>query len=883
MRSLLSTAALLLLCIYTYAQEQSTEFIQRTYQTVKVTNGDDIMIDGDITDAQWSQIDWDGDFTVQQPNNGEKPQRQTQFKLIYDDAYLYLAFHCDDDDPTKIESRLARRDNFPGDWVEFNVDSYGDNATAFSFTISASGVKGDEFITGNGNSWDSSWNPIWYAASEIVADGWTAEMKIPLSQIRFSTESLESWGFNFTRRDFRADERSSYQFVPQTVSGWVSNFAHLIGVADITPKRQVEIQPYITSGLKFNGEPNGKGETREMRHAVGLDAKIGITSDLTLDFTLNPDFGQVEADPSALNIDGFQIFFREQRPFFVENANLFDFRLSGTEAGGSHGNDNLFYSRRIGANPRGNVLNGNVIDYPDFTNIIGAAKFSGKTKDGWSVGVIEAVTSREYAEVEIDGQSEQALVEPLSNFIVGRVSKDLNGGATIIGATLTNVLRDISDTPLEDQFHDQATTFGVNLFHSWQNREWQIKANVVGSNVEGTTTKITDTQESFEHYHQRPDADYLSVDTTLTSLNGNGGRISLANYGGQDNISFETGFTWRSPDLDLNDIGFLNTADQMDHFTWIGWRSPRPFSVFRSYTVNYNHYSGFNSQGDHLYQAFNMNTHASFTNYWNAGMGFNLEVKDISQKALFGGPNLRRHRGVYRWLYFGTDNRKKARVNVNLGGWTPLASDKGALKTFNANIFFSYQPYDAFRMSIGPSFRMQDRQIQNVSSVEYNGETRYITGRIMQESFGLSVRGSFSFSPNLTVEYWGQPFISKGTYDDFKMITDPMAEVWTDRFERLEDRVQQDESGTFLVDHDQDGSTDYSFGDPDFNFMQFRSNMVLRWEYTPGSELFVVWSQSTTNGGDPENGLFTSLQDDLFGSSFDNIFLVKYTYRFYRK
>jgi len=378
----------ILLCSF-YCINAQDSISLRTYYTVRIA--DPVEIDGHLNDPIWEKVKWGDDFTVEQPNNGDKPKHQTKFKMVYDNDFLYVAYKCYHEDPTKIESRLARRDRFPGDWVEINIDSYNDNNTAYSFTLSASGVKGDEFIANNGRDWDSNWNPIWYGKAAIDHEGWTAEMKIPLSQLRFGVQETYNWGFNVRRRDFGADERSTWQFIPQNVSGFVSNFGHLEGIQDIKPKRQVEIQPYVTTSLKKSpkeeGNPFNTGTESNLN--FGLDGKVGLTNDLTLDFTINPDFGQVEADPSALNLDGFQIFFGERRPFFIENANLFSREISNFEAGGPSGNDNLFYSRRIGARPSGsvNIPDGAYTDRPDNTSIIGAAKFSGKTKNGLSIGI----------------------------------------------------------------------------------------------------------------------------------------------------------------------------------------------------------------------------------------------------------------------------------------------------------------------------------------------------------------------------------------------------------------------------------------------------------------------------------------------------------------
>lgn len=870
-------------CFSTYAQDTS-DLPRKSFTAQRIQEGQSVDLDGQFDEMIWQSIDWGGgDFVVNRPNNGEIPQRQTQFKIAYDKSYVYVAFLCLDESPEEVVKFMARRDRFPGDWVELNIDSYADENTAFSFSISASGVKGDEFISQNGNNWDTSWNPIWYAATGDDPRGWTAEIKIPLSQLRYADQDIQNWGFNVTRRDFRVDERSSFQYLPQNKSGWVSNFADLKGIQGVKPKRQVEIQPYVVTGVNRAGEASAGVDQNQYINNVGLDGKVGVTPDLTLDFTVNPDFGQVEADPSALNIDGFQIFFREQRPFFVENANLFNFGISNIEAGGNHDNDNLFYSRRIGSSPRGevNASDEAIIDYPTFTSILGAAKFSGKTRNGLSVGILESITSKEYATITDGGVEVDQLVEPLTNYFVGRISQDINNGASQIGGTITHVGRSLDNTGLEDTYHKDAMSGGINLLHSWQDRQWQIKANFVGSRVSGTATKMLETQTSFEHYFQRPDANHLDIDSTATSMTGHGGRLTLANYGGDDNLSFETGLTWRSSGLELNDIGFMNTADEVHHFLWAGYRFPKPFSVFRSFRINYNHYFKWDFSGDFQQNSFNVNFHSNLKNFWSASTGFNVETRDNSTKVLFGGPVFHNPIGLFNWIRIGSDQRKKFRVSLNGGRY--FAFDKDALSNYNINLNFFYQASDRLSIRVSPRFRNQNRTVQNIDLIDFQGEDRYITGRIIQNTFSVAIRGSYNFSPNLTLEYWGQPFISKGNYTEYKYITDPKADEFANRY-ALFNVSQQDvsESGYVSIDENLDGNVDYGFSNPDFNFMQWRSNMVLRYEYKPGSEFFLVWSQSTTNDGDPTKSLSDSLQDDLFTESLNNIFLMKWTYRFVR-
>jgi len=398
------TAILSLLILPFALFGQDSSFVRKKYTTQPVNAV--IHLGGIPNEEAWNAVDFGGDFTQWQPNDGHKASQPTQFKILYDDKYLYVAYWAHDVSADSVIKRMGRRDDFPGDFCEINIDSYHDFRTAFSFTISASGVRGDEFVSDNGSNWDESWNPIWYAKTHVHSKGWTAEIKIPFSQLRYGNEKEKIWGIQIMRRLFRKEERSIWQYIPQRMGVWVSAFGELHGIKNgelhgiknIPMHRQVEIAPYVTalasSYKKEPGNPFAKGFDKKL--TTGLDGKVAITNNLILDYTVNPDFGQVEADPSQVRIDGFQNFFSERRPFFIESRNIFDYQLTDSEAGGDYDSDLLFYSRRIGSSPHGNanVGPGEFVESPPNTTILGAAKFSGKTKKGLSIGILESITQR---------------------------------------------------------------------------------------------------------------------------------------------------------------------------------------------------------------------------------------------------------------------------------------------------------------------------------------------------------------------------------------------------------------------------------------------------------------------------------------------------------
>jgi hypothetical protein len=852
---------------------------KRVYETQKVGQTPP-NIDGYLNDLTWQQVEWSSDFTQRSPYDGADPTQKTAFKVLYDDRNLYLAFRCYDLSPDSIVSRMSRRDGFEGDWVEVNIDSYNDDRTAFSFTSSVSGVKGDELVSNNGGNWDPSWNPIWYLATQVDSLGWTSEVRIPLSQLRYGNEQEQTWGIQVTRLDFRNDSRSVWQHIPQNSGYWVSGFGELKGIKNILPQKQIELQPYVVGNLetfeKDEGNPFATGFDSGLNG--GLDGRIGITGDLTLDFTVNPDFGQVEADPSVLTLDGFRIFFQERRPFFIENRNIFDYGVTRAEAGGNFTSDNLFYSRRIGSSPHGSpdLEDDEYISTPENSAILGAAKFSGKTKKGLAIGILESVTARTMAKIDHYGEVRQESVEPLTNYFVGRVQKDYKEGNTIIGGILTATNRDIQNPNLSFMHRDAYTT-GVDFTQFWKDRSWQFNARLIGSKVSGSREAIERTQTSFEHFFQRPDASHLEVDTTATSLIGHGGTMTLAKYGG--NLVFQGGVTWRSPGLEINDIGFMRNADEINHFFWGGYRINKPFSIFRRFQVNYNHWSSWDFSGKHLYLAYNTNFNTQFKNFWGVGSGIHWDAKDLSNNALFGGPTLRKSAGIGNWWFAYTDGRKKVQFNYNLFNF--WAFNKG-VRVMEHSLFVRFQPANAFNFSIGPGISNQDRDIQSVGETDFGETTRYIAATVEQRTLFTTIRLNYNITPNLTLQYYGQPFISRARFKDYKYITDPLARELSDQFEVYSDQqLQWNESEElFEVDENLDGQIDYDFSNEDFSFIQFRSNLVARWEYVPGSELFLVWTQGVTNSGDPSEGLVRSLSDNVFTNRAHNIFLIKWTYRF---
>ncbi len=648
---LLSICAVFVVYFNSFAQDSITTLPKRVYTTKFLGPIDPPILDGQLNDVGWEHVAWEGEFIESRPDENTTPSNKTRFKVTYDRKFIYVGIQCLDNEPEKIVKRLSRRDGFDGDWVGIFIDSYHDKRTAFGFIVSAAGVKGDVFESNNGGNEDASWNPIWYTKTHVDAEGWTAEMKIPLSQLKFGKSKEQVWGFQVMRRHFREEERSVWQRLPQDVGGFVSEFGELQGLIDLEPQKQLEIQPYSVGSVKTyeaeEGNPFRDGNDGNL--TVGLDAKIGITNDLTMDVTINPDFGQVEADPSAIALDGFQIFFEEQRPFFVENKNIFDYRVSSSQAGNTFGSDNLFYSRRIGRSPQGypEVSDTEFIDQPENTNIIGAAKFSGKTKNGWSIGVLESVTGKKQATIWNEGEYRKEVVEPLTNYFVGRLQKDFNDRNTFVGGMVTATHRGPLTQAL-DLLHKSAYSGGFDFKHQWNDRDWYVGGNFVWSHVEGSEAAIQNTQESIAHLFQRVGADHVELDVTKTALTGTGGNLQLGKIG-NGHWKFETGATWRSPELELNDIGFQRQADDIRHYTWVGYQTLKPDNTFRKVGINYNHWGVWDFGGNFNSLMFNTNSWQNWKNNWFSNFGFSVEPVSYSNYVLRGGPRLRQSPQLSFW------------------------------------------------------------------------------------------------------------------------------------------------------------------------------------------------------------------------------------------
>ncbi len=834
-------------------------------------------INGVFDDDAWQEGDWGGDFTQLEPYADRPPSQQTEFKIAFDDMNLYVAIRALDSAPDSITNRMSRRDNGDGDMVFVVFDSYHDLRTGFIFGVSSAGVRFDMIQSNNGQNEDLTWDPIWQAKAQVHDWGWGAEMKIPFTQLRFKKSSEEVWGFEVARQIFRKEELSLWHPIPRNAPGFIHAIGELDGLQEVEPRKQLDLTPYSVASMNRHepeqGNPFATGS--DPNYNIGLDGKIGVTNNLTLDFTINPDFGQVEADPSEVNLTAFETFFEEKRPFFIEGSSITSFNVGLGD--GDVGNDNLFYSRRIGRRPQGypSLGEGEYADIPIFTRILGAAKLTGKTEKGLSVGILEAVTADTKATIDQDGDRRKETVEPLTNYSLARVQKDFNKGNSIIGAAVTSTIRKLDGTDL-DYLHKNATAAGIDYTQYFNERNYTLRAALYLSNVQGSAEAISYTQRSSARYFQRPDASYVEYDDSRTSLSGIGGKLQFGKIGGRWNFLYLGMF--KSPGLEFNDMGYMQQADNMLNVLWTGYSFTEPFSIFRSLYLNNDVYMVSDFGGRLQGVGYEYNVNASFKNYWYGGFGGGFNFLQLSNGILRGGPSMYMPNDGRLYYRLTTDDRKA--ISAGFFGSVRWGAEKYYFRN-SYTLEMTIRPMNTMSISLFPSYSTNANELQYVTQREMNDEARYVFGKIDQKVLSMSLRINYNITPDLTVQYWGQPFIASGKYSDFKMITHPKADVFSDRFHIYTEEEMSLEDGYYEIDEDGDTNMDYGFGNPDFTVDEWLSNLVIRWEFLPGSTAYLVWSQ--TRDYYQPNGSF-EIWDNLNNMFTDkratDTFLIKFSYRF---
>lgn len=827
-------------------------------------------IDGLLDEADWTAAMVADGFIVFEPNEGEAPTQRTEARVLYGDDALYVGFRAFDTSPDSIVAQLARRDERPhSDWVDVVIDSYHDRRTAFRFGVNPAGVKSDGYHFDDVNE-DDSWDAVWEVATRTGHEGWTAEFRIPYSQLRFDGAAHQIWGINFGRFIARHQERSLWAPISRGDGALVSRFGDLEGLQDLSPPARVEALPY--SLVRLQASPGTAADpfydARDFSSTVGADVKYGITTDLTLDITINPDFGQVEADPAQVNLTAFETFFPERRPFFVEGANIFSFRFM--EGDGDMASEGLFYSRRIGRAPQGRVSGAQYSFSPERTRILGAAKLSGKTRSGWSLGFLHALTGNESAlRATAAGPLDDQVVEPGAHYGMARATRDFRDGKSAVGVISTWTARDPAAAE-SLELHSRAYTFGADARHRFGDDRFIVSGYLLGSAVQGSAAAIARTQRSPARYFQRPDADHTEFDPALTSLNGWAGSATFAKISG-GYWRFATGAVARSPGFDSNDLGFMRETDFAVPFVWVGYNHYQSSGHLQRWSLDFNAWTPYSFGGEPYSKGVNVSGNATLSNFWRGYAGIMRETGGLSNATLRGGPMLRSDAVWAGWMGISSDSRNALQVRLGSNWGVSRETDSWRYGT-DASVL--WRPSTQATVSAGPFLNRQSEATQWVGHFDLASRA-YLFGRIDQTTAGVTVRADWTFSPTLSLQMYAQPFVSAGRYGEFKRVDDARAEEYEHRFAPVPVRGVED--GRVTADIDGDGAAE-SFRDPDFNFKQFRSNVVLRWEYTPGSTLFAVWSQGRNHFETDGTFAFARNLGTLLDQQGDNVFMLKLSY-----
>lgn len=873
--SLLVPVAASLLAARVYAQQSSAAATAglalpaRVIEAARVADSR-ITIDGHLDEAAWAATQEATDFVQFQPNPGAPASQRTVARILYDDDAIYLAARLYDSAPDSLVARLARRDEQVfSDWFAVMLDSYHDRRTGFSFAVNPRGVKVDLQYSEDVRE-DVGWDAVWDVATTVNAEGWTAEFRIPLSQLRFSA-GAPTWGLNFRRAIARLDEISDWSPVPRGGTTFVSAAGELSGLDDLRPRRRLEIQPYVLSGVR--GAPGDAADPfyhpTERTGTTGADLKFGVTSDLTLALTLNPDFGQVEADPSVVNLSGFETFLPERRPFFLEGAEILRPTFPQFPA--------MFHSRRIGRAPQGSVPGAAVYaDVPGATTILGAAKLTGKMAGGWSVGAFDAVTGAEHAPfVDALGSRGAVMVEPLTNYGVFRFARDLRRGQSVLGVLGTMTNRALPASGELNFLPAAAYVVGVDGLHRFASGRYEIAGSVIGSQVLGDTSAIDRMQRSPVHRLDRLDATHLSYDPARTSLAGYSANASIQKRTGHWRFYADT--RARSPGFETNDLGFLGRADQVSSMAHVWYDQYRQGRLFRSWQLHVSSWANWSFGGERQWTGVGLWANGQLRNYWTIMGGTDHNFSHLDLDALRGGPALRADARWWRWLRLESDPRRAITVNAGVWRETEAGTSGG---TAGADGEIGLRPSNQLSFSLGPSFNRDVTMNQFVTNVTTGNDVKYVRARLTQSTASLTLRAGFTFTPTLSLQVYGQPFVSAGAYSGFGQITNPKGASLAERFAPYtpSQLTYDDGARRYTVNADGDGVSDLGFANPDFTFRELRSNVVLRWEYRPGSTLFAVWSQGRQLADG--SGRFRLERDlaDLFGASGTNVFTLKLSY-----
>ncbi len=840
--------------------------------------GDKIRVDGKLDEKVWQELSRQSDFLQRDPNDGSQATQKTEFAVAYDSEFLYVGIRAYDENPELIDGILTRRDEYsPSDWLYISIDSYHDHRTAFEFGLNAAGVKQDLRRFDDTNA-DFDWNAVWEGDVNLDDQGWTAEFAIPFRELRFNSAQSLNWGFNVYREFPRNDnELSIWNHWSHETTGFVSNYGELTGLTDVKAKQPIYFAPYVLGSSGVNDAQKELLRRYNNSGSMGADIRKNFDLGLTFSGTVNPDFGQVEADPAEFNLTEFESYFREKRPFFIEGGNILNFSLGFGD--GNNSSNSLFYSRRIGRAPQGYAASdgGDVrsIEMPDNTRILAAGKFTGKLDNGLSVGIMSAATAEEQAVVEYtDGHESSNTIEPATTYLLTRLQHDYRGGLTTVGGILTATMRSLDETNM-DWLREKAYTGGLDFNHQSSDRVYSLESAVAFSHVKGSEEAILNTQLNPARYFQRPDADHLNVDSSATALSGMGGKFIVGRS--DRKLNMFAGVLATSPGLEVNDLGYMRAVDNINQFIWVGYRHFESTDLFLNYNININQWANWTFGGESKGIGGNVNGNATLKNNWGIGGGVNFNSGGLVPFHLHGGPAIWGSKNMNGWGNIWTDGRKDLSASLNLNyfyGWEDVHS-------FNMSPHFTWRPKKNVSLSLGPNFHFLDDTWSWITTVEDSLRHKdYIFSSMKLAQTTLTFRADVTLSTTLSLQAYAQAFIMGADYFDYRRVDDPTQKDFNKRFQDFQDQQLAFNGYGALsgIDIDQDGIIDYSPVSAvysNFNYSELTSNVVLRWEYSTGSVMYLVWSRGAS-AYDP-TWRFNPGEDlgSLLNLEADNIFLIK--------
>jgi hypothetical protein len=848
-----------------------------------------VHIDGRLNEDAWRRAEPVTGFVQREPEAGAPSAQRTEVRVLIDEGSLYVGARMSDTGPGSIARQLGRRDpaNVYTDFFHVVVDSYFDRRTAFRFSVTPANVQADAFHYNNSND-DSNWDAVWESAAVIDSGGWTAELRIPLSQLRFGplrNNEERRWGLQFAREIARLGEESYWSPNPPTQSGVVSRFGDLTGLDIVRVPARLELLPYVSSQVtRLPGtESNPLVDGTRASARLGADVRYGLPRGLTLTATINPDFGQVEADAAVVNLTAFETFFDERRPFFLEGGDIF--RFGSTITLNDNNPPRPFYSRRIGRSPRGSVDADDVahVDEPTQTDILGAVKLSGKTPGGWSLGLLGAETARERARFQRgDGSLGETTVEPRAQYFVGRLSRDLRDGNSVLGiaGTATHRERDATFDPLLAR---NALVSGVSAEHAWSDRTWVASGYASASRVTGDRTYITALQRTNTHLLQRPDRTDRNVDVNRDALTGHFHTLSLAKLGGSH---WRGSLTWESatPGYDVNELGFQRRSDIRSINGALRYQETTPTRFTRGWEAALHGTQSSNFSGDIIERRLTATASAEWRNFWEFDLITNVQPATMDDRLTRGGPLARRPLSYFVEASAETDSRRRIMFEVEYSH-EGSAEDEWS-HAFSAEV--SARPSSAVRLSLGTEYSREYDQDQFVTAPADPLATRmfghrYVFGDIEQHELGMELRMEWILSPRLSLQTFLEPLVSSGKFRRYKELRAPRSFSF-DVYGRDVGTITRDATtGTVIVDPDASGpASAFQFSERDFTVRALRGNAVVRWEFRPGSTLFVVWQQQREAEEEFADLGATRRPVEAFRVPAENVLLMKVAYWFGR-